>query len=84
MSQIEWPSNPEIGDIHTQNKRSWKWNGYAWDTLGPSGLTEPYPFYFQDTEPVGKIIPGSMWVDSSTAILYIYINDGENSQWISP
>jgi hypothetical protein len=34
MSQIDWPSNPTIGDIFTQNERTWKWNGFAWDSLG--------------------------------------------------
>jgi hypothetical protein len=44
MSEINWPSNPNPGDIWPQNGKTWEWNGYAWDSLGnvvpgPTGPT---------------------------------------------
>jgi hypothetical protein len=47
MSQINWPSNPIIGQVYTSpNGTSWEWNGYAWDVVinlpqGPTGDTGP-------------------------------------------
>lgn len=36
MANIGWQINPNIGDIHTQNGKSWEWNGYAGDNLAIS------------------------------------------------
>lgn len=33
---IAFPSNPAIGQQFTQGVKSWKWNGYAWDTMSVS------------------------------------------------
>jgi hypothetical protein len=36
---INWPVPSFIGEIYTApNGKSWKWNGYAWDFIGPDGL----------------------------------------------
>jgi hypothetical protein len=51
---------------------------------GPTGDTGPYPFYFQDTAPTGTITEGSFWYDSDLGNLYVYIDDGNTQQWVTP
>lgn len=41
MANIDWPANPNIGDIHTQNGNSWQWNGYAWDGVPVNTIPTP-------------------------------------------
>jgi hypothetical protein len=51
--------------------------------IGIQGTTGPYPFYFQNTTPSGIITNGSFWYHSETGILYVYIDDGDTSQWVT-
>jgi hypothetical protein len=45
------------------------------------GLT----YYYQSTEPESEeLVPGQRWMDSDTGIEFVYINDGNSSQWIQP
>lgn len=37
--------------------------------------------YVQDTAPVGSL-PGSLWWESDTGLLYINYNDGDSTQWV--
>ena len=35
MALIQWPSNPQLGEIYqSPDGDSWQWNGYSWDALG--------------------------------------------------
>ena len=36
MAAINFPTSPNVNDVHTENNRSWKWNGSSWVTL-PTG-----------------------------------------------
>jgi len=39
---IDWPSNPVLDQIYTSpNGDQWKWNGYAWDYVGPDYAVGP-------------------------------------------
>lgn len=40
MPTINFPSSPTLNDIHTQNNKSWQWNGTSWVALG-SSVPEP-------------------------------------------
>jgi len=40
-------------------------------------------FYYQATSPSG-ITQGDRWMDSDNGIEYVYINDGNSSQWVQP
>ena len=106
---IIFPQNPTFSQVYTNptSGDSWKWNGYAWETLGnvnpigpqgqtgetgatgPQGPTGPAgtggnPFYYQDTTPSGSITPGSFWYDSDLGNLYVYVDDGDSEQWVTP
>jgi hypothetical protein len=65
MSEINWPIPSFIGEIYTSPLgKSWRWNGYAWDFVGPDYAIGP-------TGPSGATGPsGSNGVDGA---------DGSNS-----
>ena len=39
--QIDFPSNPSIGQVYTFNGRNWVWKGYSWLSVGDYGPTGP-------------------------------------------
>ena len=39
--QIDFPSNPFIGQVYTFNGRNWVWKGYSWLSVGDYGPTGP-------------------------------------------
>jgi len=48
---LDFPPSPEVNDIHNDGVRSWKWNGYAWDSFSAAqtvttvnGMTGPVNF----------------------------------------
>ena len=49
-------------------------------TISTSGTN----FFYQDTVPVSGVTLGSRWMDSENGQEYIYINDGNSSQWVQP
>ena len=51
---------------------------------GPQGPTGPYPFYYQSLAPTGSITTGSFWFDSDLGRLYVYVDDGNTTQWVTP
>lgn len=40
MAALNFPSSPTIGDIHTENGTSWKWNGTVWAGRVSSSLVD--------------------------------------------
>jgi hypothetical protein len=41
-------------------------------------------FFFQTTPPTVGVTIGSRWMDSDNGQEYVYINDGDTSQWVQP
>ena len=41
-------------------------------------------FYYQSSPPTTGITQGSRWMDSDNGQEYVYINDGNSSQWVQP
>lgn len=39
MADLNFPSNPNIGDTHTVNNITWSWNGYAWVKISGASKT---------------------------------------------
>ncbi len=50
---------------------------------GSTQSSAPNKFYYQATSPSG-ITQGDRWMDSDNGIEYVYINDGNSSQWVQP
>jgi hypothetical protein len=52
-----------------------------------SGLGGAGKFYYQSTAPnpdtLAGIQPGTLWYDSEQGYLYVYVNDGDTSQWVT-
>jgi hypothetical protein len=74
---LKFPPNPIPGQIYSFLNNRWSFNGIAWDKI------DEYTFYYQQNPPTG-ITFGARWMDSDTGIEYIYIFDGNSSQWIQP
>lgn len=74
---MAFPTTPTINAIYENLGRRWLFNGYAWQRL------DGFAFYYQQNPPSG-ITYGTRWMDSDTGIEYIYINDGNSSQWVQP
>jgi hypothetical protein len=72
---IAFPSNPDIGDFHTYAKRTWVWNGNAWQ----SSNYRPDGAIVADTPPSNPE-SGWLWWDRINAKLYTWTG----SQWIEP
>jgi hypothetical protein len=59
---------------------------------GPQGFTGPQgstgsslPFFYQSVSPTASsLTAGSRWFHSDTGVEYVYINDGDSSQWVQP
>jgi len=50
---------------------------------GPTGATGAINFSVSATAPSGPT-SGDRWYDTTTGLEYVYINDGDSSQWVSP
>jgi hypothetical protein len=36
MAALNFPTSPVLNDIHTENSRSWQWDGTSWVSFGPA------------------------------------------------
>lgn len=70
---IAFPSNPDIGDFHTYAKRTWVWNGNAWQ----SSNYRPDGAIVADTPPSNPE-NGWLWWDRVNAVLYTWTG----TQWV--
>ena len=75
---VNFPDSPSNGDEFTTNGITFVYNSTdgRWDATGVSSTATT-----SDTAPTNPTA-GDLWFDSSTAVLYIYYNDGTSSQWI--
>ena len=80
MGQIQGPPGPQ-GTGGTSGTSGVGTSGTS-GTSGPQGPAGTVAFYFQNTVPTGTILVGSLWYHSETGILYVYVNDGDTSQWV--
>jgi len=75
---INFPDSPTNGQQYTAGGITFVYDSTAnrWDSNGESSSTT-----ISDSAPSNPTA-GDMWFDSSNAVLYIYYNDGDTSQWI--
>ena len=74
----ELPLSGDVGDAYVINTDLYIWTGSLWENAGPLGTTA----IVSDTSPAGAVTEGTIWFDPSTGSTYIYVNDGDSSQWI--
>lgn len=59
-------------------------------STGPTGVTGPTGidsiFYYQNFPPdfPNVLTVGDKWLHSETGVLYYYVNDGNQNQWVQP
>jgi hypothetical protein len=90
---INFPSTGLTANVstYTLNGRTWLWNGYSWQlqtqvagytgSLGYTGSKGAVQIYFQNTTPASPNV-GDIWINTDDAIEFVYINDGDSSQWV--
>ena len=39
MAKLDFPVPTTVGEIHTQNDKSWRWTGVSWESAGDGGDT---------------------------------------------
>ena len=81
---IDFPSSPSNDQSYTYNNFVWVYNttANAWISQGVSGGAGG-GFTSGTTAPASPSA-GDEWFDTTTGILFKYINDGNSSQWIQP
>jgi predicted phage tail protein len=69
--------------IDSTTNRLYLYAGGTWNQIsgGGGGGGGSGGFYYGPTEPASPV-PGDRWVDSTTATLYTYIDDGSSEQWV--
>jgi hypothetical protein len=76
-----FPPNPTINQTYTSNGKTWKWTGVQW-TFTTIPTTKSSPVYVSISPPP-RPVSGSLWYDSTSAILNMYYVDLNGGQWIS-
>lgn len=80
------PANPSEGEVWLDTSPPgglWVMGPDGWIGLGVGGNSAGYvaPVTISDTAPTGKI-PGDLWWNSLTGILFIYYQDTTSAQWV--
>ncbi len=72
---LDFPSSPTNGQ---------EYNGYTYSTSVGAWQAKPAaqsPFYTSDTPPSNPVA-GDSWFNTNDGTMYIYVNDGNTSQWV--
>lgn len=76
---INFPNNPQTGQVYNIGTKKWKWTGVSWTTVDVGDGTV---ITQQDTPPTAPSL-GDLWFNTGEGILLIYYNDGSGpSQWV--
>jgi hypothetical protein len=60
MTAIDFPNDPDLGDIYIVSGKAWRWSGTVWDLVGaisegPQGPTGPVSTELGPTGPTGSV-----------------------------
>jgi len=77
MAAIDFPTNPALNDVHTENGKTFVWNGSSWlNTSYRAGTVQTLPTAPSDPT------DGDMWWDEEIGTLFVYYTDANTSQWV--
>jgi hypothetical protein len=76
---LDFPTSPTVGQVYTVGSLTYIWNGYAWEGGGSVAL--PSVAVVSDTPPVSPV-PGALWWESDTGLLFVNYADGSSTQWV--
>jgi hypothetical protein len=72
---LDFPSSPSNGQVY---------EGYTWnDTVGAWQSIQTGAAVIVSTTAPENPFPGQLWLDSTSALMYIYYDDGDSSQWVA-
>jgi hypothetical protein len=79
---LNFPSNPQIGDVYNYKGVSYKFSGIGWSPTSTPGTPNDAPVFVSDCPPHGAR-QGSLWYQASTGDLYLYYCDINGCQWVT-
>ncbi len=81
MSAVNFPSSPTLGDTHSANGKSWRYNGTSWTTYNvASGLPVDY-ILLQDQKAAGT--PGGTFTSGSWVTRTLNTEASDAGNWCS-
>lgn len=73
---MDFPTSPVVGQIVSLGG-----NQYIWDGVGWNILPQQAPAALSDLPPANPAV-GQFWWRATNGQLYVYVNDGNSSQWV--
>lgn len=73
---MDFPSGPTVGQIVSLGGNQYIWDGTAWNII-----PQQAPAALSDLPPANPAV-GQFWWRSTNGQLYVYVNDGNSSQWV--
>jgi len=77
---LNFPTNPNTGQIYSVGNESWQWTGSAWQVVVGA---ETYSPVFIGSFPPATALAGDLWWNKDTGRMFIYYVDTDSSQWVS-
>ena len=71
---MNFPDNPNTGDIHSISNKQWQFNGNAWDSVPADAL------YSGDSVPANEAPTGSTWFNINNGGLYY---KDQSAMWVA-
>lgn len=80
---IDFPANPNYGDVFNVGYTSWTWDGTKWViTPGSGGGGGGGASITISDTPPSPAVTGALWWDSAHGQMYVYFDDGSSKQWV--
>lgn len=73
---MDFPASPSVGQQVTFGTQTYIWDGTAWNIIPQMSAAMA-----QDNPPANPAV-GQFWWRSTNGQLYVYVNDGNSSQWV--
>ena len=79
---FDFPNTPALDDVYAPaGGPQYKWNGFAWLKVPAEIPTGGSSILISDTPPADPT-PGTMWWESDSGNLFIFVDDGNSAQWV--
>jgi hypothetical protein len=79
---LNFPANPQIGNVYNYKGVSYRFNGYGWAPVSTPGVPNDAPVFVSDCPPNGAH-QGDLWFQAGTGTLWLYYCDPSGCQWIT-
>jgi hypothetical protein len=82
---LDFPTSPPIGTVYDDpiTGTSWVWDGNKWTAAGgrSQGVTGGEETFI-GLDPPPSPVPGDLWFDSVSGIMFVWYTDLDSSQWV--